>query len=57
MLRCIELFECEAQRPNAGGRKIQLWLNYDQNIYTGDSDHPDILSHYVNTSLFQGTCD
>lgn len=49
MFGYIGLFECEAQRPNAGGREIQLWLNYDESIYTGDPDHPGMLSHYVNT--------
>lgn len=43
------LFECKAERPSAGGREIQLWLNSDQRIYTEDSDHPCILSSYINT--------
>lgn len=43
------LFECQAERPSSGGREIQLWLNYDQKIYTGDSDHPYIMSHCVRT--------
>lgn len=34
-----------------GGREIQLWLNYDQKIYTVDSDHPCILSHCVSTRV------
>lgn len=42
------LIECEVERPSAGGREIQLWLNYGQKIHTGDSDHPHILSHCVN---------
>lgn len=44
-----ELFECLSERPSSGGREIQFWLNYDQNIYAGDSDHPWIMSHYVRT--------
>lgn len=43
------LFECMAERPSTGEREIQLWLNYDLSIYTGDSDHPCILSYCIST--------
>lgn len=48
-LDTVGCFECEAERPNAGGKEIQLWLDYDLKIHTGNSDHPCILSHCVNT--------
>lgn len=51
------LFECPLERQSSGGREVQLWLNYDQKKYTGDSDHP--LHHESlcqNKSLLHGAC-
>lgn len=47
----IQRVVCEAERPSAGGREIQLCLK-DEKIYSGDSDHPRFLSHCISTRDF-----